>query len=146
MMSEHRVAESNKPHYDVTAGLIRKDGKLLIAKRPKGTDLEGFWEFPGGKQEKGEGLRECLGREIEEELGIEARVDEPLMTVDHEYADKRISLHVFKCTWLKGEPLALQCQEVRWVDYDELSTLTFPPPDIKVIETLTKRGNGLCCI
>ncbi len=137
----NRVLENKKPHYDVTAGLIWKDGKVLIAKRRKGVHLEGFWEFPGGKKEKGEDLRECLEREIEEELGIEARVDEPLLTVDHEYADKRISLHVFNCTWLKGEPLALQCQDARWVVIDELSTLTFPPPDIKVIETLAKRGH-----
>jgi len=137
-MSEDRVARDHKPHYEVTAGLIRKDGKLLIAKRPKGVHLEGFWEFPGGKQEKGEGLKECLEREISEELGIEARVVEPLMTVNHEYADKRISLHVFNCIWVRGEPLALQCQEVRWVDDDELSNLTFPRPDIKVIETFVK--------
>ena len=137
----NKVAGNKKPHYDVTAGLIRKGGKLLISKRAKGAHLEGFWEFPGGKQEKGESLKECLEREIGEELGIEARVDESFMTVDHEYADKRISLHVFNCIWLKGEPLALQCQEVRWVDYDELSGLTFPPPDIKVIETLAKKGN-----
>jgi mutator protein MutT len=137
----NRVAEDKKPHYDVTAGLIWKEGKLLIAKRRKGAHLAGFWEFPGGKQEKGEGLRECLEREIEEELGIEARVDESLLTVDHEYADKRISLHVFNCTWVKGEPSAVQCQDVRWVVPDELSALRFPPPDIKVIETLAKQDN-----
>ena len=56
-----------EPHYDVTAGLIWKENKLLIATRPKGTHLEGLWEFPGGKQEEGENLEECLKREIEEE-------------------------------------------------------------------------------
>ena len=133
--------KDGKPHYHVTAGLIWKDGKLLISKRAKGAHLEGLWEFPGGKQEPGEGLRECLKREIDEELGIEARVDAPLLTVDHEYANKWISLHVFDCAWVKGEPLTLQCQEVRWVDWNELSDLTFPPPDTKVIESLTKRRN-----
>ena len=133
------MKDIEKPHYDVTAGLIWKDHRLLVSKRPKGTHLEGFWEFPGGKQEAGEDLRMCLQREIEEELGIEARVDAPLMTVDHEYETKRISLHVFNCTWIRGEPQALQCQEIRWVDWDELSDLRFPPPDMKVIETLSKR-------
>jgi mutator protein MutT len=128
-----------KPHYDVTAGLIWKNGRLLISRRAKGTHLEGFWEFPGGKQEAGEDLNECLEREIGEELGIEARVDGPLLTVDHEYADKRISLHVFNCTWIRGEPMALQCQEIQWVAWHELSELTFPPPDRKVIEILAKR-------
>ncbi|MFH1628943.1 MAG: 8-oxo-dGTP diphosphatase MutT [Pseudomonadota bacterium] len=137
----NRVTEKNKkPHFVVTAGLIWKNGKLLIAKRPQGTHLEGFWEFPGGKQKEGEGLKECLEREIDEELGIKARVEESFLTVDHEYPNKRISLHVFNCTWLKGKPLPLQCQEVRWVVFDDLSKLPFPPPDIKVIETLAGRG------
>ena len=128
------------PHYDVTAGLIWKEGKILIATRPKGTHLEGFWEFPGGKQEEGENLKECLKRELEEELGIEVMVDELFLTVDHEYPDKRISLHVFNCTWLKGEPVPLQGQKIRWVMLPDLSKLRFPPPDVRVIETLTKRG------
>ena len=138
----NRADETDKrmPHYDVTAGLIWKEGKLLIATRPKGTHLEGFWEFPGGKQEEGENLKECLKREIEEELGIKVMVDELFLTVDHEYPNKRISLHVFNCTWLKGEPAPQQRQETRWVMLPDLSKLTFPPPDVQVIETLTKRG------
>ena len=132
--------DKEMPHYDVTAGLICKEGKILIATRPKGTHLEGFWEFPGGKQEEGENLEECLKRELEEELGIEVMVDEHFLTVDHEYTDKRISLHVFNCTWLRGEPVPLQRQETRWIDLTELPKFTFPPPDARVIETLTKRG------
>lgn len=131
-----------KPHCHVTAGVIWKDGKLLISKRAEGAHLAGFWEFPGGKQEPGEDLRQCLEREIREEMGIEARAEAQLLTVEHEYAEKRISLHVFNCTWIKGEPLALQCQEIRWVERDELSDFIFPPPDMRVIERLTKEKGG----
>jgi len=138
----NRADETDKRmlYCDVTAGLIWKEGKLLIATRPKGTHLEGFWEFPGGKQEEGENLQECLQREIKEELGVEVRVDELFLTVDHEYPDKRISLHVFNCTWLEGKPVPLQGQETRWIALTDLSKFTFPPPDVQVIETLTKRG------
>ena len=70
-------------------------------------------------------------------------VDKHLLTVDHEYSDKRISLHVFNCTWLNGEPTPLQSQEIRWITLTELSKLAFPPPDARVIETLTKRGKKI---
>jgi len=138
----NRAYETDKkiPHYDVAAGLIWKEGKVLIATRPKGGHLEGLWEFPGGKQEEGENLKECLKREIKEELGIKTSVDELFLTVDHEYPNKRISLHVFNCTWLKGDPVPLQRQETRWVMLPDLSKLTFPPPDVKVIKALAKRG------
>jgi mutator protein MutT len=129
-----------RAHYDVAAGLIWKNEKLLIATRPKGTHLEGFWEFPGGKLEEGESLKECLKREIEEELNVKVKVDKLFLTVDHEYPDKKISLHVFNCTWVMGEPAPQQRQETRWVMVPDLSRLTFPPPDIQVIKALVKEG------
>ena len=46
-----------KPHIHVTAAIIHKNHKLLITQRPKGSHLENFWEFPGGKLEKGETLK-----------------------------------------------------------------------------------------
>ena len=55
-------AKANKPHFHVTAGLIRQDGKLLIARRPAGGHLAGLWEFPGGKQEAGETLEAWRSR------------------------------------------------------------------------------------
>jgi mutator protein MutT len=131
------VKEKNsKPHFHVTAGLIWKNGKVLIAKRPKGSHLEGFWEFPGGKQEKGESLRHCLEREITEELGIEIEAGKHFSLATHDYNTKVISLHTFNCTLLAGEPKALQCQEIRWVDPERLCEFEFPPPDMLVVEAI----------
>ena len=62
------------PHFDVTAAVIRKNGRLLIAQRPLGGRLGGLWEFPGGKVEPGETLKQCLRREIKEELGVRIKV------------------------------------------------------------------------
>ena len=56
----------------VAAAIIEKDGKILIAKRKKGSSLAGKWEFPGGKIEPGESPEECLKREMKEEFDIEA--------------------------------------------------------------------------
>jgi mutator protein MutT len=127
-----------KPHSHVTAGLIWKDGKVLIAKRPKGSHLEGFWEFPGGKQKKGESLRDCLEREVEEELGLKISADDPFLTVNHEYTHKLISLHTFNCTLVAGEAKPLQCEEIRWVKPIEFRKLHFPPPDLRVIEAICR--------
>ena len=128
-----------KPHYHVTAAIIRKDGKVLITRRPRGSHLAGYWEFPGGKQEPGEKLRQCLARELAEEIGIEARVDELFMEVKHTYPDRQISLHVFECTPLSGTPDTLQCSELKWISPTDLARFTFPPPDLKVIEKLKHR-------
>ncbi len=132
--------DDEKPFYQVTAGLVRKNEKLLVAKRRKGSHLEGFWEFPGGKQEKGEALSECLERELIEELGISVCAVIKMDPVFHDYREKRIALHGFLCHWLKGDPKALQCQEIGWVTLDELARLKLPPPDVKIVRKLSDVG------
>lgn len=128
--------KSSKPHYHVAAGLIRKDGRILISKRPQGRHLAGYWEFPGGKQEKEETLEKCLEREIREELGVRVRAGDLLFSIEHEYENKTITLHLFRCMQLQGQPQAMECQETRWVSPRDLDSYTFPPPDLKIIDFL----------
>lgn len=126
----------DKPYIQVTAGLIWKNGKVLITRRPNGTHLEGMWEFPGGKKEHGETLKECMRREIREELGLDIEAGELLLKVRHEYETKVIDLHIFRCHVLKGVPKPLEHQEIEWVKPVELNNYAFPPPDEKIIELL----------
>ena len=130
---------TTKLHINVTAGIIFKDGRILIAKRPPGFHLAGLWEFPGGKQEPGESLQACLEREIKEELDIEISADRLFSTVCHEYEKKIVSLHVFECSHLTGDPKALEGQEIRWIKPSELRQYEFPPPDQEVIGLLMAR-------
>ncbi len=130
-----------KPHFHVTAGIIRRDGRLLITRRRKGSHLAGMWEFPGGKQEENETLAACLVREIREELGVTVRAGERLRVVEHEYDEKRVTLHFFACTLEAHAAIrSLEGQEVRWVELSELSSFRFPPPDRCVIERLQRDG------
>lgn len=127
-----------KPHLQVTAGLIWRDGRLLISKRPEGTHLGGYWEFPGGKQEGLESLRACLEREIREELGLEVKAERYLHSVQYEYDAKSITLHFFQCTTFGGTPKTLENQKIKWVYPKELEDLTFPPPDQTIIQELIR--------
>jgi mutator protein MutT len=119
----------SKPHFHVTAGLLWKDGKVLITRRPQGSHLAGYWEFPGGKQEPGESLERCLEREIKEELDVEVKVQRHLLQIDHEYENKSISLHLFHCSIVSGRPSPLGCDEMKWVSPEDLSRYPLPPPD-----------------
>ena len=123
----------SKPHFHVTAGLVWKDGKLLITRRPEGSHLAGYWEFPGGKQEPGESLEACLEREIREELAMEVKAAKHLLQIDHDYETKSITLYLFQCDWLKGTPTPLGCDELRWVKPEELAGYQLPPPDVQVL-------------
>ena len=122
----------------VTAAVVERDERFLVTRRQAGVHLDGYWEFPGGKCEAGERLVDCLRRELHEELGVDALVHEELFTITHDYPERSVALHFFRCD-LAGEPSPTLGQDMRWVTRAELPTLTFPPADTELIRLLSKQ-------
>jgi A/G-specific adenine glycosylase len=108
------------PHYTVTAAILRRGNKILIARRPSKGLLGGMWEFPGGKVEPGETLPDGLRREIREELGIPIEVGESFGVYRHAYTHFRVTLHAFLSSLDGAEPEPLEASELRWVVPAEL--------------------------
>ena len=127
------------PHIEVAAGLVFRDGKLLITQRPAESHLGGRWEFPGGKRENDETFENCLRRELREELGIDVVIHELIESVTHEYAEKIVTLKFYRCSWRANEPQALGCPAFCWVTPGELSNHEFPEADVKLVELLKTR-------
>ena len=132
---------ATRPPVVVTAAIIQRDDTFLVTRRPRGVHLEGLWEFPGGKCEPGESHETCLRREIQEELGADARVTTEIFQVSHAYADRTVELHFFRCELL-AEPHPVLGQEMRWVARDALADLAFPPADAELIGMLRERSGG----
>jgi mutator protein MutT len=128
-----------RPGIEVAAGLVFREGKLLITQRPAGAHLGGLWEFPGGKREPEESFEECLRRELNEELCIEVDIHELVASISHDYPEKAVTLKFYRCTWKANEPQALGCPDLRWVSAEELRRYEFPEADVKLIELLTTR-------
>jgi A/G-specific adenine glycosylase len=141
-----RVPRKKRPHLQVTAGIIRRRGKVLIAQRPAGGMLAGLWEFPGGKQEPGESLVECLRREIGEELGILIDVEEEVACVDHEFTHLSITLHAFSARYRSGRVRAIGCSAFEWIDTDRLQQFAIPRADHRVLEELAVAGTSLAAL
>jgi 8-oxo-dGTP diphosphatase len=127
---------------EVAAGLIYRDGRYLIGRRKSGAHLAGFWEFPGGKKEAGETLAECLQRELFEELHIRINCPIPYQIVRHEYPEKIVELHFFRCTIEQGNAMPVGCEEIRWVFPEEMRRFAFPPADDVIIEALQRDAIG----
>jgi len=121
---------------EVAAGLVFRDGKLLITQRKQGQHLAGLWEFPGGKRESGETFEACLKRELEEELAISVSVKEFLIEISHTYPSKAVLLRFYLCEWKAGEPLPIGCQDLRWINREELRHFPFPEADSQILELL----------
>jgi mutator protein MutT len=121
---------------EVAAGLVFRDGKLLIAQRYETDHQGGLWEFPGGKRRPHECYESCLRREILEELGMEIEVGSVLEEITHAYPDRTVQLRFFLCTWSRREPRSLGCQAWAWITRDELLNYDFPPADRHLLRRL----------
>jgi 8-oxo-dGTP diphosphatase len=100
---------------DVAVGvLIDGAGRFLLTSRPEGKVYAGYWEFPGGKLERGETVEEALRRELDEELGIRIGPAHPwkVEIVDYEHA--RVRLHFCKVYDWNGEFQMRERQDMAW--------------------------------
>ena len=130
------------PHKYIGVAVIwNEQGKILIDKRRQNGLMGGLWEFPGGKIEPGETVEACIKREIQEELGIEVRVGDRLIVIDHVYSQFGVTLTVHHCHLESGEPQPLECDEIRWVSLDELDEYSFPQANIQIINALREIKN-----
>lgn len=120
----------------VAAGIIWKGDCFLAAKRPEGKPRAGYWEFPGGKQEPGETIRETLVRELREELDIVCSTVLPWQSLCHDYPDLRVVLHFMHVLEFTGLPTPKDGQALRWVTPEEACGLPFLPADKAVIDAL----------
>jgi len=120
----------------VVAAIIWQPGssdRFLISKRQKGKHLQDYWELPGGKIESGESPRQALDRELREEIDIVSVKARAFKQVSHKYQDRNILLDVWEVISFKGNVVAQEGQEVRWIVIDDMDSYRFPEADLPVI-------------
>jgi 8-oxo-dGTP diphosphatase len=125
-----------KPTIEVVAGIIWQDGLYLAVERPEGANMAGWWEFPGGKIEKGESRDDALVREFQEELGVTPLEFEYWRNLVHEYDEFTVNLYFFHVTSYSGQLTSLENQRMEWVDPKVPPVLDYLPADIVIVEAL----------
>lgn len=122
----------------VTAAVIERDGRILVARRRGGDCFAGLWEFPGGKIEPGEAPRDCLRREILEELGLEVEIGTSLGEYPYAPAAGAASLTLlaFRASIRSGIPVLNDHSEIHWALPAELARFEFAEPDRPLVDRL----------
>jgi len=110
--------------------------QYFLTKRLDNAHQGGKWEFPGGKVEKDETVAQALARELKEEINIDVLSCQPLITIDHDYGDKKVCLEVFVVDNYIGEPSAQEGQEQSWFALKEFTDLDFPKANEAIIAKL----------
>lgn len=121
----------------VAAIMVREDGMLLICQRSKAQALPLKWEFPGGKIEPGEEPAAALKRELNEELGIDAEIGEPLTKFIHNYRNGGgVELDFYRVTRYSGSLENRIFADVRWVPRESLPNFDFLEADVKLVREI----------
>lgn len=135
--ASNKKTRTARPYWiPVVAGILKKGNKILVGRRPDGF-MQGVWEFPGGKIEKGEQAEQALKRELFEELGIEVLELSPVQMVrTHTYKDVNILILFFVVSYWKGEVRAKHHLELEWIEPEELLKRPIPEANLKVIDRI----------
>jgi len=125
-----------KPIIHVVAGIIRHDGKILLARRAPHKPMPGKWEFPGGKVEEGESPQAALEREIYEDFGVLIEVDDFFSQNLHDYGDFKIELDAYFADWIDGDFSLTDHDAIAWVRREDLQNFDLTEADIPFVRLL----------
>jgi len=118
----------------VVAGIIEREGRILICRRKAAQTHPLKWEFPGGKVERNESLPQALERELGEELGIHSVTSEEITRYEYTYPGKHpIRLIFFRVTEFEGEPRNIVFEEMQWTPRQDLGKFDFVEGDVKFL-------------
>ena len=130
----------NAKMISVTAAILIHQGHILIARRPRGDQLAGYWEFPGGKLEKGETPQACLQRELYEEFGIRTRIGPFIDQNEYHYDHIAVRLLFYRAELESGDLQPTVHDAVRWVTPTQMGRYRFAPADRPIVARLQTRN------
>jgi len=119
-------------------GVIWRNGRILIGRRPTDRMLGGLWEFPGGKRQGSETLETATRREVLEETGLHVCVGDRYAEVHHAYSHFTITLTAFRCEVRSGRLRANASDELQWIRPDDFDSYPFPTANRKVIDAILR--------
>jgi 8-oxo-dGTP diphosphatase len=122
----------------VTAAIIIKEDKILIAQRSKEDKLSLKWEFPGGKLEYGETPQACLKREIMEELNLNIEVLGFMGSCIYDYGARKIELMAYKAQIISGDLKLNVHHDAKWIRVNELKDYDLAPADVELADIICK--------
>ncbi len=127
--------ENSRKTVNVVAAVIREGDRIFATQRGYG-DFKDYWEFPGGKIEKGETPKEALKREIREELDTEIEVGQFIKTVEYDYPSFHLHMDCFFAKVLSGDLILKEHEAAKWLSSEDICTVAWLPADKDLVEVI----------
>jgi len=121
----------------VTAGIVIEGDRVLICQRHHSDPYGMQWEFPGGKVKEGEDLKASLRRELNEELAIQAEIDEEVFRLRHQYPDRDVEVVFFAVRRFRGTVRNQVFEAIAWVERSRLTEFNFLEADRELVRQIS---------
>jgi 8-oxo-dGTP diphosphatase len=122
----------------VTAGILVDGSQILVCQRHHSDAYGMQWEFPGGKANQGEGMKESLRRELKEELDIDAEIGEEVFRLRHRYPDRYVEVVFFSVPSYQGKITNRVFEAVQWSPREQLSRFNFLEADRELVDLIAR--------
>jgi len=139
------MSEDVKPATDdtrlipVAAGILVRNGRILICQRHRSDRYGLQWEFPGGKVGTGETREEALRRELQEELAVQAEIGQEVHRVRHRYPDRYVEVVFYRVDSFGPEPVNQIFEAIAWTRWDEIRAYRFLEADRDLVDRIARR-------
>lgn len=123
---------------EVVAGILEREGRILICRRKANQSHALKWEFPGGKVEANESHGQALARELSEELDLSDVTSEEIARYEYSYPGKKPFRLIFlRVTGFTREPRNVIFEEMRWEPRITLAGFDFLEGDLDFLRGMT---------
>ena len=122
----------------VAAGVLVSEDRVLICQRRRADPYGLQWEFPGGKAEPNEELRDSLRRELEEELAITAEIGDEVFRLRHRYPDRYVEVAFFAVRSYQGSIINRVFEAVEWTARAKLRDYPFLEADREIVDRIAR--------
>ena len=124
------------PQIPMAIGVVFRNDRVLITRRPPKGLLGGLWEFPGGEVNAKEPPETACVRIIKQTTNLSVTVDSFLTKISHAYTHFKIKADVFICTHQRGSVILQHAIDHRWIGLDALDDYPFPKANHKFFKPL----------
>lgn len=120
------------------AGVIIKNGKVLITRRPSEGLLGGMWEFPSGAVNSGQKAADACLSTLQTKVNQSVSIKTHLVAVRHTYTHFKLKLDVFICEHTAGRIRLNGPAGFKWVSPQKLKSYPMHKANLKILPALEK--------
>ncbi len=118
---------------DMVVGMLTKNGKILVRRRPERGIWGGLWEIPGTVRAASQTPEEALKEEFKETLGVAIKIQKKVQPIKHQFTHRKALIHPFHCEIIRNGNIKSKRTNIRWATVKELKKLSFSVPHQKIL-------------